>query len=603
MRMVKADSVEATIQLPGASASAIVCASSYKISLQNGFQCTYTYAYSCPIFLCDMCAGNSSPSLLPSVFRHVSLAANQDAKESEGGRAGTSCCCRSACTGHCESGMEYANGLVSPFPEHSGGPSNIGSSLGPRTAGGIDQDEELVDNHCLVHRLDIGTTGAVIFAKSPKVQSNLRDQFKQRLVRKVYLAVCWDSKQNLVVNSSQIVDLPLARDHHRRGRVCVAPAVSRTSAGLSTFPSSPRECSETIEVPELSGTKDSPVDASRRRRRKNTKNVVGPTRGAASLVRPLHLSGKTGIVALEPRTGRTHQLRCHMAAIGAPIIGDSVYGKADVTEKFYCDIRKCLQVASTRRTPTLYRQRGQLTPPETNNKLESCCISDSHKFNSAVEANGTCRLTSPTTSENARRDYRFFDPHTPLFLPLDRLLDAASDSFLVPSTGRSLEKIKMCPRPLDPLPSTLVVNQKPSQILPGKMNRAVATGQGFSSSTLVNAKQALPSPCLQLKLPTSRILNSTLDTSGGNKDAFLSTSPQCLRRLSTLPGVSAVSRRFLMHRRPLLHALLLELQHPITGEMLSVAAPLPLDLQLAMFHVCGDNAPAVVREAISRTTS
>ena len=124
----------------------------------------------------------------------------------------------------------------------------------------------------IVHRLDMSTSGLLILARSSAVQRNLNQQFEQRLVKKTYLAIV----AGRIETGRGQIDLPLICDWPNRPRQMVdyqqgKPA--QTNYRLIGY--------------------DSETDTSR--------------------------------VELQPLTGRTHQLRVHMLALGHPILGDDLY--------------------------------------------------------------------------------------------------------------------------------------------------------------------------------------------------------------------------------------------------------------------------------------
>ncbi len=124
----------------------------------------------------------------------------------------------------------------------------------------------------LVHRLDVGTSGVVLLARSAAAHRTLSRAFQERRVQKTYRALVWGHP----VPRSGVLDAPLARDPRdgRRMRAATGgkPAVTRY-ATLRRFP------------------------------------------GLADL-------------ELHPETGRTHQIRVHLAAKGHPVVGDDLYGGA-----------------------------------------------------------------------------------------------------------------------------------------------------------------------------------------------------------------------------------------------------------------------------------
>ena len=122
----------------------------------------------------------------------------------------------------------------------------------------------------LVHRLDVPTSGVMVFARTKAAQRHIGMQFEKRQTRKTYVARVWGH----VTEDSGHIDLPLIVD----------------------WPIKPRQkvCHET--------GKPSQTDW-----------VVLEREADATRVR------------LHPTTGRTHQLRVHMMAIGHPILGDRFY--------------------------------------------------------------------------------------------------------------------------------------------------------------------------------------------------------------------------------------------------------------------------------------
>jgi tRNA pseudouridine32 synthase/23S rRNA pseudouridine746 synthase len=122
----------------------------------------------------------------------------------------------------------------------------------------------------LVHRLDRDTSGVMIFALTPHAQRHLGLQFEKRQVRKVYVARVWGE----MAEKAGTVDLPLTVDWPNRPRQMVNHAEGRP---------------------------------------------------AVTDWRVLRVEDGTTRVRLYPHTGRSHQLRVHMAEIGHPILGDPFY--------------------------------------------------------------------------------------------------------------------------------------------------------------------------------------------------------------------------------------------------------------------------------------
>lgn len=135
--------------------------------------------------------------------------------------------------------------------------------------------QALAPDALVVHRLDMATSGLLVFARSKVVQRALGDAFAQRQVAKRYEAVV---AGELAQDAGEI-DLPLIADWPRRPLQKVDPALGKPS--ITRF--------EVIE------------------------RQPGRTR-----------------VALMPITGRSHQLRVHLLALGHPILGDTLYAPPDV---------------------------------------------------------------------------------------------------------------------------------------------------------------------------------------------------------------------------------------------------------------------------------
>jgi len=164
--------------------------------------------------------------------------------------------------------------VVHPAPGHSGGTLvNALLAYCPELAVAGD------DRPGLVHRLDRDTSGLILVAKNEKTRRTLQRQFKDRQVRKAYLALVDGHLQPAWGR----IEAPIGRDPHHRQRMAVL-------AGG-------REAITEYHVLEQFAKR------------------LGPAAGDYSLLE------------VEPATGRTHQIRVHLASIGYPIVGDAVYGR------------------------------------------------------------------------------------------------------------------------------------------------------------------------------------------------------------------------------------------------------------------------------------
>ena len=137
--------------------------------------------------------------------------------------------------------------------------------------------QTLYPDALVVHRLDLDTSGIVVMARGAEAQRRLNKSFEERKVDKRYVAVVQGCLQP-PVGLWGLIDLPIALDWPNRPRHMVDAALGRPSQTHWHL----------LSVDE---------------------------------------QAQTSRVLLEPFTGRSHQLRVHLLAIGHPILGDRLYGE------------------------------------------------------------------------------------------------------------------------------------------------------------------------------------------------------------------------------------------------------------------------------------
>ena len=132
---------------------------------------------------------------------------------------------------------------------------------------------EIFPDALVVHRLDMDTSGLILFARSPEAQRTISMQFEKREISKTYMAVV----EGIIEEDEGMIDFPMRKDMEQR----LPP-----------------------------------------------KHLVDCVRGKKAVTKwkVLERGEQTTRVALFPETGRSHQLRVHMQAIGFPIVGDPIYG-------------------------------------------------------------------------------------------------------------------------------------------------------------------------------------------------------------------------------------------------------------------------------------
>lgn len=154
--------------------------------------------------------------------------------------------------------------VVHPAPSHDG--VTLVELLGDELAGGDDPERPGI-----VHRLDRGTSGLMIVAREEKTHADLQRMIRERSVSRIYAALA-DGRFR---SRTGTIDAPIGRASRKRHRMAVNGAGSR-------------EATTHFEV----------VEALRRE----------------------------SLLEVRLETGRTHQIRVHLEAIGHPVVGDATYG-------------------------------------------------------------------------------------------------------------------------------------------------------------------------------------------------------------------------------------------------------------------------------------
>lgn len=235
----------------------------------------------------------------------------------------------------CVPGLNDNPSLLSLVHEKFGNAADFGGNL----------------NGMIVHRLDMDTSGLVVFGRTPAVVSALHKKFRDRKVEKEYEAlVCGhvqfydarattkkqqgdetDSGDYLELMSG-LIDLPLQRDHERPPFMRVATPTSERAASQAVSDLQRHGFKKLIRKrPKPSQTEFTLVAFEHLR----AESTTTTTDASMKLTIPASLNPTTTTteallpvtrITLVPQTGRTHQLRVHCAAMGHPILGDPAYG-------------------------------------------------------------------------------------------------------------------------------------------------------------------------------------------------------------------------------------------------------------------------------------
>jgi 23S rRNA pseudouridine1911/1915/1917 synthase len=163
----------------------------------------------------------------------------------------------------------------------------------------------------IVHRLDRGTSGLMVAAKNDLAHRELARQFHDREVEKEYVALAWGE-----VHAGRRIDLPVGRDPVHREKMSTRARRARSA------------------VTRVTGSRD----------------LMG-----------------VSLLTIAIATGRTHQIRVHLSAIGHPIVGDRSYG--GVRRHMPAPLRAVERLER----PFLHARRLAFTHPREGTRLEFAC--------------------------------------------------------------------------------------------------------------------------------------------------------------------------------------------------------------------------------------
>ncbi|MEF8846931.1 MAG: RluA family pseudouridine synthase [Candidatus Paceibacterota bacterium] len=191
---------------------------------------------------------------------------------------------------------------------------------------------DLKDNrYGLVHRLDKNTSGVLLLAKNEETLNFLQKQFKKRKVTKKYLALV-AGKLDYEKNINALIGRDLKNKRKQK----------------AYLPHSPEAQHEGL-------------------------------RKAETKIRPLKLFEKYTLIEASPKTGRKHQIRCHLAFINHPIAGDELYSFKDQAHPENLK-RQFLHASYIKiKTPSNTKEFKSELPSDLNSVLKGLKLKQSYK--------------------------------------------------------------------------------------------------------------------------------------------------------------------------------------------------------------------------------
>ncbi len=160
----------------------------------------------------------------------------------------------------------------------------------------------------IVHRLDKGTSGVMVVAKNDEAHRELTRQFHDREVEKEYVALAWG-----LVQQRKRINARIGRDPNNRIKMSTRASRSRSAITRVTW----------------------------------SRDLQGVT-----------------LLRVAIQTGRTHQIRVHLSAIGHPIVGDALYGGV------HRRVPHPLKAVTRLARPFLHAERLVITHPRTGERME-----------------------------------------------------------------------------------------------------------------------------------------------------------------------------------------------------------------------------------------
>jgi len=192
--------------------------------------------------------------------------------------------------------------VVHPAVGHAGG-TLVNALLHHADLEGVGDD----DRPGIVHRLDKGTSGVMVVARNAEAHAELARQFHDREVEKEYVTLVWG-----LVQYGRRIDAPIGRDPNDRQKMSTRARRSRAAVTRVTW--------------------------------------------------ALHLPG-VSLLRVAIATGRTHQIRVHLSAIGHPVVGDATYGGTRRR------VPPHLKAISALQRPFLHAESLRITHPRDGRRL------------------------------------------------------------------------------------------------------------------------------------------------------------------------------------------------------------------------------------------